>query len=126
MHELSIASAILDLARRHVPDGSTLCAVRLVAGPMRAIEPSAMQFAWEAVLADAGLEAVRLELDLRPWTLSCPDCGRQWHADDLECRCTCGGERAFPVGGDELQVASIEVDENPKGAVPCASLSSKM
>jgi hydrogenase nickel incorporation protein HypA/HybF len=122
MHELSLAGSVLAIARRAVPPGAALRSVRVVVGPMRAVDPDAMQFAWQAVTARDGAERVRLELDLRPWTLRCPECGSEWDNARIDCACAaCGSNRAFPPGGDELQVASIEVDEElgEKGALPC-------
>jgi Zn finger protein HypA/HybF involved in hydrogenase expression len=124
MHEVSIASSILSVVKKYVPPRSVLRAVHLVAGPMRAIEPDAMQFAWRAALDAAGASDVRLQLDLLPWTLRCPECGFEWTSQQIECAClACGGNRGFPVGGDELQVSSIEVDEQSindlRGVAPC-------
>jgi hypothetical protein len=63
MHELSIAIALLELAVRELPPGAALKGARVSAGPLRAIEPDAMRFAWEAVLADAGLRDVTVNLE---------------------------------------------------------------
>ena len=93
--------------------------MRVTAGPLRAIEPEAMQFAWRGVTEEAGVDGARLELDALPWTLRCPICGYGWTAPQLECACPgCGANRAFPVGGDELQVTSIEIEdaEDPETA----------
>ena len=78
MHELSIATAMLQVAREHVPAGCILCRVRMLAGPLQCIEPLAMTFAWNAVLQEEGLGEVQLELRTLPWQMKCPDCGRQW------------------------------------------------
>jgi Zn finger protein HypA/HybF involved in hydrogenase expression len=111
MHELSIAIAILELAGRRVPADCALASVRVAAGPMRGIDADALQLAWQVVVADAGMPPVRLELDARPWTLACAACGRQWNIDSLDDVCTCGSARVAPVGGDELDLLSIEVSE---------------
>ena len=124
MHELSIAGAILDLARRHQPAGSTLRRIRVVAGPLRAIDRDAMRLAWRCVTADAGLDDVAIDLDLVPWHLRCSACGREWESAELESTCSCGIVRPVIVGGDELHLQSIDVDDVPepvKGAAPCAS-----
>jgi Zn finger protein HypA/HybF involved in hydrogenase expression len=121
MHELSIADAILDLARRHLPPGCELKSVHVRAGPTRAIDPDAMQLAWQAVLAQEHLTHIDLILEIRPWTIRCPRCGCQWTSTDLARPCTCGHQRGVPIGGDELQLTSIEVDEITKGAALCAS-----
>jgi hydrogenase nickel incorporation protein HypA/HybF len=111
MHEMSIAQAILSLAEEHVPPGSALRIVRLRAGPMRAIEPQSMQWAWEALMAGPEEEHISLELTTLPWKMHCGGCGRKWESDELADRCQCGCADVRPVGGDELQLISIEVDD---------------
>jgi hydrogenase nickel incorporation protein HypA/HybF len=111
MHEMSIAQAILTLAQQHVPPGSALKIVRMRAGPMRAIEPQSMQWAWEALMAGPEEENVSLELTTSQWKMECGSCGRQWEADELAEKCACGCTTVRPVGGDELQLISIEVDD---------------
>jgi Zn finger protein HypA/HybF involved in hydrogenase expression len=117
MHELSIANAILDVARRNVPPGCSLKRVRVIAGPMRAIEPLAMQFAWDSVIAVEASPDIEMDLRQLPWRLRCPVCGNEWTDQELRLECACGCTRAFPVGGDELSVDAIEVDgaENGEG-----------
>ena len=121
MHEISIAQAILELAQSHVPAGSVLRKVHVLAGPMRAIDPLAMDLAWRALTDDA--DPPQLALDLHPWTVECVQCGRRRTSDTLESTCSCGCRRSFPVGGEELQLTSIEVDDAMKGVSPCASQS---
>jgi hydrogenase nickel incorporation protein HypA/HybF len=121
MHEISLATVMLEIVRSHVPDGSVLRSVRMVAGPLRSIEPLSMEFAWRAVTTDAGMQDVHLDLKILPWTLRCPDCGKQWQDTELNHQCACGCGCAFPIGGNELQVTSIEVDESLKGETSCKS-----
>ena len=63
MHELSIATSILELARRHVPKGMVLQRVQIRAGELRGIEPHAMEFAWRA--CTLGIDAEGSTLDLQ-------------------------------------------------------------
>ncbi len=111
MHELSIADALLEQVRRHSPPGAALQAVRVRVGPMRGIDPEAMQYAWAAATAGAPESAAKLELECLPWALRCPDCGAQFTSADLYAACACGSDTARPVGGDELCLVSIEVDD---------------
>ena len=114
MHELSIADALLELACRHVPAGAQLMKVTVRAGPMRAIDPEAMRFAWHAALAAARMEDAELRLEILPWTLLCSVCRKTHDAVSLESRCPhCRHPGCTPVGGDELQVTSIEVEDPP-------------
>jgi hydrogenase nickel incorporation protein HypA/HybF len=116
MHELSIASSVLELARRHVPAGKILRGVKIRSGRMRGIEPHAMQLAWEASIGGTDAEGAKLELEVLPWSLRCPDCGTQFVADDVFTPCTCGSQRTHPIGGDELVLVCVEVDEALAGS----------
>lgn len=110
MHELSIAESILRLADEHVPRGAALHAVRIAAGPMRGIDPESMQLAWKGV-TDSRAGKIALELETLPWTLRCPQCDREWTSREIDARCACGCDRPYPVGGDELRLLSIELED---------------
>lgn len=111
MHEMSIAEAIWDLARRHVPENAVLRTVRMRAGPMRGIDPQCMLWAWQALTSERAEGSIALEIDSLPWQLHCPACGAKWQAPELTQQCSCGSDQVRPVGGDELQLVSIEVDD---------------
>ena len=111
MHEFSIAVAILELAQSHVPAGTTLQSVKVLAGPMRRVDPDAMQFAWQQATLDTASDGATLELQLPPWKLRCPDCRREWESDELYVKCQCGCEMPQPTGGDELQLLWLTVSD---------------
>jgi len=46
MHEFSIASSLLDLAKQHTPAGAVLRRIVMEAGPLHGIDREAMQWAW--------------------------------------------------------------------------------
>lgn len=64
MHELSIASAVVEQVRRHAPAGTTVRQVRLRIGPLRAIDPEAMALAWRAATIGTPFDASDLRLDV--------------------------------------------------------------
>ena len=111
MHELSIAEAALDIVRQSVPAGAELKVVHLRAGPLRGIEPEAMQWAWSAATRDSEFDGAELRIEILPWTLRCADCGRTFIGDDMFAPCECGSETTGPDGGDELLIVSLEVEE---------------
>lgn len=113
MHELSIASSLYEQAKRHTPPGARVKNLRLCIGPMQGIEPDSLRFGWEAVWKDGeGSAAVpELLLEMLPWRLSCPQCGRKWDSPELYVSCVCGCATPSPEGGSELQLISIEVED---------------
>ena len=121
MHEMSIAQAILDLVERYVAVGESVCAVRITAGPLRGIEPQAMQWAWEAATPETRCANARLELNLIPWRLHCRSCRRHWSADDALEACTCGSRDVRPEGSDDLLLDSIEVPDGDDITAPVAA-----
>lgn len=132
MHELSIAGALLDLARAHLPAGARLRAVVIEAGPLQAIDPVAMAWAWASLCRgtpDADGAVVRV--NRLPWRLKCGRCGTAYAADELDAPCpACGRAGAgVPVGGNELLLSSLDCEPPPNpehrpvlanaGATPC-------
>lgn len=117
MHELSLAAALLELAQKHVPPGAALKGVKVRAGPLRAVEPEAMELAWRAVTEEARLPGCRIDLELLPWELRCLDCDRTWSASTTLETCACGCDRPIPGGSDELRLLSIEVDDPSRDRV---------
>lgn len=120
MHELSIARHLLGLIRRHTPAGAVVSRVRVEAGPLRAIDPDALQWAWRASIPDTDCRAATLELKLLPWRWRCPACEHQWDSRDYPSRCQCGCEQAALRGGDELTVISLDVDETASATTDVA------
>ncbi|MCC6581771.1 MAG: hydrogenase maturation nickel metallochaperone HypA [Phycisphaeraceae bacterium] len=111
MHELSLAEAVLEIVRRHAPTDATVRKVRLEAGPMRGIDRDSMDWAWRSATSGTRCDGADLDLILLPWKMHCPECGRDWETEELFVVCECGCNRPHPVGGDELRVVSLDVDE---------------
>jgi hydrogenase nickel incorporation protein HypA/HybF len=66
MHELSIATSILELAQKHVPTGKVLQRAEVRAGELRGIEPHAMDFAWRACTLGTDAEGSKIDLTIVP------------------------------------------------------------
>jgi hydrogenase nickel incorporation protein HypA/HybF len=124
MHEMSIAPAILELARSHVPKGAVLRTVRVCAGPLRAIDPQSMQWAWQALMEEQSAGPIALEFTSLPWRLRCTGCGAEWESAEAAGRCSCGSMEVRPSGSDQLQLVSIEVDDAQTPVSPLEGSSS--
>jgi hydrogenase nickel incorporation protein HypA/HybF len=111
MHELSVSSAIVDTVVRHA-DGRRVTAVRVRLGRLRQVVPSSLAFYFELVSRETVCEGARLEQEVVPAALHCDGCERGWEIDMPDFRCpTCGSGAVTVVSGEELEVASIEVEE---------------
>ncbi len=110
MHELSLANALLNLVRANAPANVRVRVVHVRAGPLQAIEPAAMQFAWQAATTATALEGALLELAMLPWRLRCRRCERRWQSADYSEACDCGSDAVWAEGSAELTLESIEVD----------------
>jgi hydrogenase nickel incorporation protein HypA/HybF len=111
MHELSVSSAIVDTVVRHA-DGRRVTAVRVRLGRLRQVVPSSLAFYFELVSRETVCEGARLEQEVVPAALRCDGCERGWEIDMPDFRCpTCGSGAVTVVSGEELEVASIEVEE---------------
>lgn len=111
MHELSIGMAIVDAAVRHA-GGRRVMAVRVRTGALRQVVPDSLDFCFGIVAAGTACEGALLEQQLVPARLECAGCGHEWELLELSFLCPrCGGQEVSVVSGEELEVESIEVEE---------------
>ncbi len=81
VHELSIATAVLNTACKHADDRPvTLVSVRT--GSLRQVVPESLQFYFEIVARDTPCEHARLEVTEIAARLRCADCEHEWEPDD--------------------------------------------
>jgi hydrogenase nickel incorporation protein HypA/HybF len=106
VHELSLASAVVDTVERHA-GGRPVRVITLRVGALRQVVPESLELYVEIVGRDTVCEGAGLELELVPARLAC--CGGEWEPPSFRCpRCGGGGD---VVSGDEFLVESIELEE---------------
>jgi hydrogenase nickel incorporation protein HypA/HybF len=111
VHELALSSAIVATVERHAA-GRRVTLVTLRVGRLRQVVPETLAFYFEFVARGSVCEGSRLELELLEARLHCNPCGIEWSIDVPAFRClSCGDGDVAVVGGNELQVESIEVEE---------------
>ena len=111
VHELSISSAVVDTAIRHA-GGRAVTRVDLRVGSLRQVVPESLEFYFEIVARGTVCEGARLDQTLVPARARCGECDRDWELEALLFRCPlCGAAPAEIVSGNELEVDSIEVEE---------------
>ncbi len=84
----------------------------MTVGALRQVVPHSLEFYFEIVARGTLCEGARLEQTLVPARARCGGCG-PWELEPLpEFRCPrCGEAAAEVVSGNELEVESIEVEE---------------
>ncbi len=111
MHEYSLAEAILEQLKEHVPAGAKILRVGIEAGPLQGIDEHAMRTGWQMVTADTPFAGAALDITYLPWPLHCPGCGRDWTSPEFPANCSCGCADSHPTGGQELLLESITIDD---------------
>jgi hydrogenase nickel incorporation protein HypA/HybF len=120
MHEMGIANSVLEAVEKEAlrfPSGR-IAKVGLRVGRLAGVDPDALAFCWEAIVRGTRWQPLVLEIDYRPRRHRCRRCGREFVVESYDVACpACGDERTIFVGGDELELAYLEVEDNePCGA----------
>ncbi len=110
MHELSLASAIVNTVAKHA-GGRRVTVVWLRVGRLRQVIPDTLEFYFEFVARGTVCEGARLEQELIGARVRCDPCEREWEIDMPIFRCPGCGGAAEVVSGSEFEVESIDVEE---------------
>jgi hydrogenase nickel incorporation protein HypA/HybF len=109
VHELSICNAIARTATTHA-DGQAVSQVTVQIGHLRQVVPDSLQFSWELVSRERGLEDAELVVEEVPAVVECRVCGARSTLDVPVVVCgSCGALDVTLVSGEELLVVSIDV-----------------
>lgn len=111
MHELSLATGIVETVVRHA-DGRPVTSVDMRVGTLRQVVPESLEFYFAICSRDTVCEGATLEQEIIPARLRCNSCGHDWQLDHPDFRCaSCSGTDVEVVSGTEFEVESIEVTE---------------
>jgi len=114
MHEIGIASAILDAgeAERACRPGSKLVKIGVRIGVLSGVDVEALRFALSALTANTELAGVTFDLQSCTRQNRCLACGCEFKSGICSGCCpSCSSENVALLGGDELDLAYIELEE---------------
>lgn len=114
MHELSIASAILDTVRSEAKKrpGVHVTKVGVRIGALSGVEPEALSFGFTALVQGTDLEPLALVVEPVPRRQRCPTCDLTFEVTDDSLACPrCAHIETQFAGGDELDMAYLEIEE---------------
>ena len=116
MHELSIASAILEraIAASEANGRARVLKVGLRIGEIAGVEPDALTFGFEALCRSTCAEGAVLEIERCSRKQRCSACGMEFEIAGLSTACPgCRQEDSVCIAGRELDVMFIELEETP-------------
>jgi hydrogenase nickel incorporation protein HypA/HybF len=116
MHELSVASAVLNTAVKHAED-RPVAVVAMRVGTLRQVVPDSLLFYWDIVARDTVCEGARLELTEITTRLRCEECAYEWEPEIAHFRCpSCESGDVTVIAGEELEVEHLELKESEEAA----------
>ena len=115
MHEMGIANSIIEAVRaeagRHPDAEPRKVGIRI--GDLAAVDSDALRFCFEALTHETELESLQLAIEICPLKRQCLLCRTEFNVEGFESRCPqCGGEQTECIGGDELDLAYLEMEEH--------------
>ena len=114
MHELSLASAVVDTASSHADGRPVTRRAACASGALRQVVPDSLAFYFEHRRArHASARARGWSSEIVPARLRCDACEHEWELDDpgLPLPALRVGATSRSLAGEELEVESIEVEE---------------
>jgi hydrogenase nickel incorporation protein HypA/HybF len=126
MHEVSLAEGILrivqDAAQR--TGARRVRSVTLEIGALAHVEPHALRFCFDAVTRGSVAEGAALEIATVPGLAWCMPCGERVPLGRLGDACPrCGSYQLQVVGGEEMRVREIGIEDGASapGPTPAAA-----
>ena len=112
MHELSIATNLVDTAVRSAEEAGANSVIRLHLrlGALAGVEPESLAFCFPVVARGTICEGAELRLEIVPARGVCAKCRKPTEVHDLLAPCPACGQWPLSVeGGREIQLDSLEV-----------------
>ena len=113
MHEMSLVEGLLEVVRnelRAYPD-ARVRAVRVRVGQLRQVEPSVLEFCYDAAVRETPLTGSRLEIQQVEAIARCDECSLQFGVEEHWFECPrCHSSDVHLLVGDEMLLTGIELD----------------
>jgi hydrogenase nickel incorporation protein HypA/HybF len=112
MHELALMEELqrIALATAAAQGAQRIHTVMLRVGRLSGVDPDALAFAFEVVMAGGIGQGATLELEVVPTQCRCGGCGQRFEPVDVIFACPiCGELSADVLRGRELELTGLEV-----------------
>ena len=116
MHELSIASTILDRAKAASErnSGARVTKIGLRIGEISGVDADALTFGFEALSKDTPFQGVVLEVEFCKRKQRCTACATEFAPEGFSSVCpSCRSDASECIAGKELDVMFFELEDPP-------------
>lgn len=116
MHELGLATSILDIVRQYVPEdrGALVRRVHVRVGDLSGVMTDALAFCFSVAVEGTPYRSAVLDIEHVPICGRCKDCGAALSMVQPVFWCPeCHSPRVHMVSGRELSVLDVEMDDEP-------------
>jgi hydrogenase nickel incorporation protein HypA/HybF len=113
MHELSVATNILDTVRRSVPLQAqySVHSVNIRLGTQAGVVSDSLLFCFDILKSDLGFKNASLNIENVPFSIFCGSCNETLRNDSGLLVCPlCGGTDTTIASGTELQIVDVELE----------------
>jgi hydrogenase nickel incorporation protein HypA/HybF len=114
MHEIAIAASIIEAGQVEAGrrSGSRLVCIGVRIGVLSGVDNDALEFAFNALTAETDLSGLKFEIQSSQRRNRCLKCGSEFESSIYNPSCPrCGFEDTLLIGGDELELAYVEVED---------------
>jgi len=111
MHELQVATQIIEIVQQEMESRklAAVSAIGVRVGALSGFNPDALEFSFEAAVADTPLSETRLEIEYIPIRGECRECRHNFESDEMIIACpACGSGQLDISRGDDLEISYIE------------------
>jgi len=110
MHELSLATEIIDLVRPSIPEGESLKSVQVTIGLLAGVCSDSLQFCFAELTRLEGYPDARLMVVSTPARFHCRSCELDYETQTVEEVCpACSSMMRTMLAGSEMSIDFIEV-----------------
>ena len=112
MHEVSIATSLLDLIGQQLGGVQKLSEVELRVGPLSGVSVHSLEFCFATIAGESGYGSPCLRIEATLVDIQCDRCPARYQVADPHDPCPrCGSWQRTILGGDELQLVSVTLEE---------------
>ncbi len=120
MHEMGIASSVVDIVLQHVTDAQAPLVRRVCVrvGELAGVQTESLAFCFEAIVAGTPLAGAALIVETVPAVRACRGCGERFGDSSFLAACPACGSAEVPfVSGSELTVSELELEDEGEASV---------